>query len=194
MMTHFEIYFPELVSWVQRIYISQIHPIAEKTAGIEVKSISISENKEFDEIRKIFHTFKEFMQPHFLVFNLKPNSVTPLHMDGYEENRRRTVSLNIPISGCDSNGVTEFYDCPEENFFGDRIYKTHWLKPGRSEGTKIDEYSLSLNPIVICPQIPHKIINKSSVNNRISVSWTIKAGWYLTDAYEYFKNQNKILS
>lgn len=115
-----------------------------------------------------------FLTPHTLIFALEPYFAPILHRDKPDWFGVRTVSINIPISGCDTNWKTEFFNIPEEDM--------HWVpernaflpKPGVTIPKKFAEYSLTEKPIIAHTLIPHRITNRGSNETRVSLSWTTR--------------------
>lgn len=193
MNTFLEIHYPELVSDVKDIYWEHIHPIGLKAQGNYIKSVLIKNNDiEYEALSSIVKKYN-FLSRHLLLIKLDPNFSTPVHLDGAEEGRRRAVSFNIPISGCNGECVTEFYNNVEDDFIKDVPKATRWLKDGVSAGLKIGEYRLTENPIMICPQTPHRVNNLEGDSVRLTVSWTLRLDWNFNQAAEYFKLQNRII-
>ena len=191
MDTFVELEFPELVQDIQEIYEDGIFPLLANTNTSYVRSVFIDKtNPKHSLVRKIYKKY-DFLAHHFLAFRLEPRFCTPIHLDGAIPDKGRPISLNIPIYGCTSDCVTEFYDTDIENFWSDQIFQTRWLKSG-IEPPKIAEYSLTDNPVMVCPQTPHRINNKSTTVDRISVSWTVRFEWTFQQAVDYFRQQNRL--
>jgi hypothetical protein len=192
MDTYAEIYHPGFVKDVQEIYWDHIHPIGLATQGVHIKSVFIDRFKpEFGPLRLVFKKY-DFLAPHFLIINLDPNYSTPIHLDGAEEGKLRPISFNIPISGCNGECVTEFYDIPLSSFWKDTKTATRWLNEGAS-GPKIGEYRLKENPIMVCPQTPHRVNNLNGSERRITISWSLRTDWTFQQAVEYFKIQDRLI-
>lgn len=193
MDTFAEIYYPEIVNKVQNIYWSCIHPIGEKTHGHYIKSIFIDRfHPDHEELRKLYKLY-DFLSPHFLLINLDPYYCTPIHLDGAEIGKQRQISFNIPIQGCNDDCITEFFDIKENHFWKDNKSATRWLNEGQS-GPKIAEYRLLKNPIMVCPQTPHRVNNSLGSERRITISWTLKLDWTFQNALEFFKSQGRLIS
>jgi len=193
MNTYLELYYPEIVSDVRSIYWNHISPIGLKTKGNYIKSVLIdSALPEYEELRAIVNKYN-FLSRHLLLIKLDPHFSTPVHLDGAEDGRRRAISFNIPIEGCNGDCVTEFYNNPESDFIKDVPKATRWLKDDVAPTEKIGEYRLKENPIMVCPQTPHRVNNLEGSKTRLSVSWTLRLDWNFEQAAEYFKLQNRIV-
>ncbi len=193
MDTFAEISYPELVADVQSIYWNTIHPIGQKTLGYHIKSIVIDRhNPEHLPLINIFLKYQSILSPHFLMIHLTPSYTTPIHMDGAVTGKKRPTSFNIPIQGCNGECVTEFYDIPEESFWTDIVGATRWLKEDHT-GPKIGEYRLMSNPILVCPQTPHRVNNLDGTQDRLTVSWSLRTDWSFQQALNFFKEQNRVI-
>jgi hypothetical protein len=191
-----EIVFPELVKDVREIFWDHIDPLGfqplstmrkEGIIGLEQPSILTDDFKEIDQLRKKY----PFLDRHMLLFKLRPGFSTEIHMDGHPDNGRikqRDVSINIPISGCNESGITEFYGNPEDDFYLEKRFNVRVLKKENTPN-KIFEYSLKENPILVNPQVPHRINNLLNTEYRITVSWTIDLSWSWEDTLKYFSNR-----
>jgi hypothetical protein len=186
-----EIVFPELISDVQEIFWDHIDKLGSqnktimKTEGIfGVNEINHPAFKPISLLRKKYI----FLDPNMLIFKLRPGFATEIHLDGHPDNGRikqRPVSINIPISGCNKNGITEFYSNSESDFYLEKRFNVRVLKKGVSP-IKTYEYSLLDNPIITNPQVPHRINNIDNTEYRITVSWTIDLSWSWDDTIRYF--------
>lgn len=191
-----EIIFPELVKDVQEIFWDHIDPIGfqplhtmrkEGIIGMEQPDIPTDEFSEIARLREKY----PFLDRHMLLFKLRPGFATEIHIDGHPENGRikqRNVSINIPISGCNDLGITEFYSNPEEDFYLEKRFNVRVLKKENTP-IKILEYALKENPILVNPQVPHRVSNLLNTEYRVTVSWTLDLSWSWEDAVKYFSNK-----
>lgn len=196
-MTPFrELVFPELVKDVREIYWNHIVPLGVqplatmRKEGIIAIEQPVIPTTEFEEIAKIRKKYP-FLDRHMLLFKLRPEFATEIHIDGYPENGRikqRMVSINIPISGCNELGITEFYNNLEDDFYLEQRFNVRVLKK-ECAPVKTLEYSVKENPFLTCPQIPHRINNILNTEYRITVSWTLDLSWSWEDAVEYFSDK-----
>jgi hypothetical protein len=193
MDTFAEIFYPELVADVQEIYWDTIDKIGKKTIGSHIKSVMINkENPEHYPLCLLFKKYESFLAPHFLMIHMTPNYTTPIHLDGADVLKRRTTSFNIPIQGCDGKCITEFFDIPESDFWIDYPNATRFLKEGIT-GSKIGEYRLTTNPFLVCPQTPHRVNNLEGAVDRLTVSWSLRRDWTFQQAFNFFKENNRLV-
>jgi hypothetical protein len=186
-----EIVFPELVNDVQEIFWDHIDkigiqnlPTMKKEGIFGLDEVDHPSFKPISLLRKKYI----FLDTNMLIFKLRPGFATEIHLDGHPNNGRikqRPVSINIPISGCNKNGVTEFYSNPEADFYLEERFNVRVIKKDVSP-IKTYEYSLLDNPIVTNPQVPHRINNINNTEHRITVSWTIDLSWSWDDTIRYF--------
>lgn len=186
-----EIVFPELVNDVQEIFWDHIDnlgtqnlPTMKKEGIYSLNELPHPAFKSISLLRKKYI----FLDPNMLIFKLRPGFATEIHLDGHPNNGRikqRPISINIPISGCNKNGITEFYSNPESDFYLEERFNVRVIKKDVSP-IKAFEYSLLDNPIVTNPQIPHRINNINNTEHRITVSWTIDLSWTWDDTIRYF--------
>ena len=189
-----EIYYPELVNDVQEIYWEHIDTLGLPLGNINkpLRYISFFEpHPKFKKIQMLREKYK-FLSPHLLLFKLPPNFSTEIHLDGIIPGKMREISCNIPIKGCTTDCVTEFYDASVEDFWLDPITNTRWLISGKTPN-KISEYSLTTNPILTNPQISHRVNNLLGTGVRISISWTIDPTLSWEYLCKYFDEQVKVL-
>jgi hypothetical protein len=191
-----ELNFPELVKDVREIYWDHIEPLAgqrlptmrkEGILGLEQPVVATDEFKEIARIRKKY----PFLDRHMLLFKLRPDFATEIHIDGHPDHGRikqREVSINIPISGCNELGITEFYSNSEDDFYLEQRFNVRVMKK-ECTPVKILEYAVKENPFLTCPQIPHRINNALNTEYRITVSWTLDLSWSWEDAVEYFSDK-----
>jgi hypothetical protein len=191
-----EIYFPELVTDVRKIFWEHIDPLAfqplpamrkEGIIGFEQPERYPDQYKQIAEIREKY----PFLDRHMLLFKLRPGFATDIHLDGHPENGRvgqRNVSINIPISGCNETGLTEFYDNPEEDLYLEKRFNVRVMKKDIIPNKTL-EYALKENPFLVNPQYPHRVNNINNSEYRITVSWTIDLDWTWDYAQEYFSNK-----
>jgi hypothetical protein len=186
-----EIVFPELVNDVREIFWDHIDnlgtqnlPTMKKEGIYSLNELAHPAFKPISLLRKKYI----FLDPNMLIFKLRPGFATEIHLDGHPNNGRikqRPISINIPISGCNKNGVTEFYSNPESDFYLEERFNVRVIKKDVSP-IKTYEYSLLDNPIVTNPQVPHRINNINNTEHRITVSWTIDLSWTWDDTIRYF--------
>lgn len=188
MKPFFRLDIPELTEGVKNISDS-IAAVGEqpleimKGAGIiGVTLPKHTENKNFASIWELKKKFF-FLDTHFLKFTLTPGFSTLVHIDGYDGLPRigkRTASLNIPIRGCNNSAPTEFYSNPESDFYFNSLYGVRVIKPD-VELQKSDEYFLDDKfPVLMNPQVPHRVNNSNNPETRTTVSWTINVELGLT--------------
>jgi hypothetical protein len=188
-----EIVFPELVNDVREIFWDHIDnlgtqdlPTMKKEGIYSLNELDHPAFKPISLLRKKYI----FLDPNMLIFKLRPGFATEIHLDGHPNNGRikqRPISINIPISGCNKNGITEFYSNPESDFYLEERFNVRVIKKDVSP-IKTFEYSLLDNPIVTNPQVPHRINNIENSEHRITVSWTIDLSWTWEDTINYFEN------
>jgi len=202
MENYIKLDYLDLIRDVQDIYWEHIIPIARYVVedklvtgryarpGFQVSSVFINkEEPRHDPLKKIFRKYN-FLSHHLLVIAVDPGAISPIHMDGGE--KKRPLSLNIPIQGCDLNCTTEFFSMKEENFWLCQRTSTRWEKDG-VETPKVDEYRLTDYPVLMNPQVPHRVNSLEGKSQRLTVNWTARLDWRFEDAVEYFKSQNKII-
>lgn len=193
-----EIVYPELVQDTQKIFYDYIFPnaIPKKEILNTLRYLTVEELEDHNQIKILIKKY-EFLGEHLLIFSMPPQLCTAIHTDGIIDNAdnthglrgwRRNYSLNIPIKNCNELCKTEFFTVNEGSMFNDVPTNTTWLKAGES-AKKIAEYCLKDNPILMNPQIPHKITNSSDNTRRISVSWTINPKWSWEQLILYFQNR-----
>lgn len=196
MTPFYELIFPELVKDVQEIYWEHIDPLAGmrlptmRNEGILGLEQPIAVTDEFKEIVRIREKYP-FLDRHMLLFKLRPGFTTEIHTDGHPNFGRvkqRQVSINIPISGCNELGITEFYSNSEDDFYLEPRFNTLVIKK-ECIPVKTLEYSVKENPFLTCPQIPHRINNSLNKEYRITVSWTLDLSWSWENAVEYFSDK-----
>ena len=193
MDTFAEIYYPELVADVQNIYWDTIDKICKQTVGRTIKSITIDkENPEHYPLCLLYKKYESILSPHFLLIHVTPKFTTPIHLDGALPTKQRQTSFNIPIEGCNGECVTEFFDIPENDFWIDYPNATRFLKDGITE-SKIGEYRLTSNPVLVCPQTPHRVNNLQGTVDRITVSWSLRRDWSFRKAFNFFKEQGRLV-
>jgi hypothetical protein len=193
-----EIFFPELVQDTQKIFNTHIFPNAIPKNEIlrTLRYLIIDDLEDHSPIKTLTEKY-DFLSGHLLVFSLPPQLCTAIHTDGIVDavdstyglrGWKRNYSLNIPIKNCNDLCKTEFFTVKKGSMFNDIPTNTTWLKAGES-AEKISEYCLKDNPILMNPQIPHKITNSSDDTRRISVSWTINPEWSWERLISYFQNR-----
>jgi hypothetical protein len=191
-----EIFFPDLVKDVQGIFWKHIDSLGfqplpimrrEGIIGME-QPLTFQENwKEIAHIREKY----SFLDRHMLLFKLQPGFATEIHLDGHPRNGRikqRAVSINIPISGCNDLGITEFYNNSKEDFYLEERFNVRVMKK-EIVPIKTYQYALKENPILINPQYPHRVNNIENNVYRISVSWTLDLSWSWEDALNNFSDK-----
>lgn len=193
-----EIAYPEIVKDTQKIFNEHIFPnaIPKKEILRSLRYLTIDDLEVDNPIKFLMEKYV-FLSEHLLVFSLPPQLCTAIHTDGIINTAdstyglrgwRRNFSLNIPIKNCNDLCKTEFFTVEEGSMFDDIPTNTTWLKAGKS-AEKIAEYCLRDNPVLMNPQIPHKITNSSDNTRRISVSWTINPDWSWERLVTYFQNR-----
>ena len=128
---------------------------------------------QLNDIQRLLDKYP-FLNPHTLIFAIKPNWPSILHRDRTDSNGNRAVSINIPISGCSSDWKTDFVNLPDEDMYWAPEKNAFLPKPGVTIPKKFAEYSLTDKPIIVHTQIPHRITNYGSDKTRVSLSWTTK--------------------
>jgi hypothetical protein len=205
MKNYIEVDFPDLVTDVKDIYWNHILPIGrfsvvdEKVTGryvrpgFQVSSVFIDEKLPAHQPLRLLLNKYTFLARHLLIISVDPRAISPIHLDGADLGRRRPISCGIPIIGCDTNCKTEFFDIPPDGFWLCDSTKTRWVKEN-IETPKIDEYTLTDNPIIMNPQIPHRVNNLTGTVHRLTVNWTVNTSWKFNNAVDYFQSVNKILA
>jgi hypothetical protein len=188
-----EIYYPELVKDVQEIYWEHIDPLASPRPDPNrpLRRLFTEKKPEFEKLHAMRAKYP-FLGPHMLLFKVPVKWSTEIHLDGTDEITTRLTSFNIPIKGCTTNCVTEFYDAEDEDFWKDPLSHTRWLLP-RKTPNKIYEYSLTTNPVLTNPQVPHRVNNLTGTEIRVSVSWTIDPKFSWEHMCKYFDDQGRSL-
>lgn len=188
-----EIHYPELVQDVQEIYWEHIDPLAAPSL-VKIKplrSLFIEKKPEFEKLHAIRKKYP-FLGPHMLLFNVPTKWSTEIHLDGINTITPRILSFNIPIKGCTTDCVTEFFDATVSDFWVDPMSMTRWLLPKKTPN-KIFEYSLTTNPVLTNPQVPHRVNNQTGKEMRISISWTIDPELSWENICKYFDEQGRSL-
>lgn len=181
-----EIFYPELVADVRAAFKEHIFPHADPKdkPGASLRYLIIDNRYEYKFLNLLLVKYV-FLSEHLFIFRLRPNQETNIHTDGIVHDAKMTpnlrgwkrqYSLNLPIKNCTSQCKTEFFNIENHAMFVDQPSNTTWLKDGEP-AEKIAEYCLLNNPILMNPQVPHRIINSSHDMYRTSVSWTIKPDW-----------------
>jgi hypothetical protein len=192
-----EIYHPQLVKDVREVFENFIFPIAEPRNKplAQLKYIMIDDSENMLPLKKLTEKYG-FLSDHLLIFQIVPGQNGAIHADGIHSNDKnlrgwkRHYGINIPIKNCNRECITEFFKIKEEDLFIDERTNTRWLRAGAS-AEKIDEYYLIDNPILINPQVPHKITNSPNGKLRVSVSWTVNPEWTWDQLILYFEKTNK---
>jgi hypothetical protein len=183
-----ELNFPELVSNCRKIYDEHIEPLSVqqvpimKTEGI----LSVFSNNNTLEINKIRKQYP-FLSKHLYIFKMRPGFKTYIHLDGHDKHMlgKRDLSLNIPISGCNSLSTTEFFNIPEKDFYLEPKFNVRVTKPDIEIPPPSYTYYLKDNPFIVNPQTPHRANNELNDVYRISLSWTINSKWKLDEILEF---------
>lgn len=174
-----EIILPSLVNDVRSIFWDHIDHLGMPAYDINrsLRHLKVdASNDKHQALVKILNKYP-FLVGHLLLFKLPPGFSTDVHLDGLGDKLSiRRFSCNISIEGASANGLTEFYDVKESDFFYDTSNTTRFLKPG-APAVKIDEYALLDNPILVNTQVPHRVNNTQSEIKRVSVSWTVHPRW-----------------
>lgn len=184
-----EIKMPALVKEVKGIF-SYIDILSNKlNTSKSLYSVSTinflnENNKTFEPFIKIVEKYP-FLQKFFRVLKIEPNFSIAIHLDGLEKTNLTNYNLNIPISGCTNEGITEFYKVKPEHIYIDIKKNTRFIIDG-SPIQKIDEYKMTDNPFLCHTQIPHRVINNSN-SHRISISWAVKKEWTIKSILNFLK-------
>jgi len=197
-----EIFYPELVNDVRAVFKEHIFPYADPTdkPGASLRYLIIDSRQEYKSLNSLLEKYI-FLSEHLFIFRLRPQQETDIHTDGIVHDAKMTpnlrgwkrqYSLNLPIKNCTSQCKTEFFNVENHAMFVDQPSNTTWLKAGEP-AEKIAEYCLENNPILMNPQVPHRIINSSHDMYRISVSWTIKPDWTWEKLQAHFFDRQKNL-
>lgn len=172
---YLEVNLPELVSDIQFEF--------ERLNKIESNAISFGPYRSLqfyrpeDEYRQFDYLFEKypFLFKHSLLFILETDNIGVLHRDNLPnpKNRIRSVSLNIPISGCSTEWKTEFYDVPPEDMHWNAAVNAFVPNSTSTDDyKKVGEYYLKDKPVLVNTQVPHCIIPNKATKPRISLSWT----------------------
>lgn len=189
--THYlELDIPEFVSDIQKEfdYINQLG--TNKHVGLELlRTIIIKQDT--DEYKHLSYLFEKypFLYPHILLFSFPPGASAPIHKDGIKSDEIRFVSINIPIQGCTTNCVTEFFNIGDEFMYEPEGARSVLVIPGALEkglkATRAGQYSLLDKPVIVDTQKPHRINNSKGLEPRVSLSWTTRfKSW--DSAVEFF--------
>ena len=141
-----------------------------------------------DEIYEPFIKIVEkypFLQKFFRILKVEPNFSIAIHLDGLEKTNLTNYNLNIPISGCTNESITEFYKVKPEHIYTDIKKNTRFIIDG-SPIEKIDEYKMTDNPFLCHTQIPHRVLNNSNLY-RVSISWAVKKEWTIKSILKSLK-------
>lgn len=176
-MNHKEIYLPQLVDDVRKIFWEHINPHAlPEFQESPLRILKADSNNEHH--REIFNITKKypFLVGHLLIFKIQQGYASGIHKDGMVDDVERHRSCNIPILGCNNKCITEFYKVNDDDLIYDRVRKARFIKDG-SPFEKIDEYTLEENPVLCYTQQAHRVNNLNGIETRLSVSWTVSKRW-----------------
>jgi len=187
-----EVKIPTLVSEVKSIFTYIDNLSTENNTSKSLYSVNtinfLNENNEvYKPLIKIVEKYP-FLQKFLRVLRIKPNHAIAIHMDGLEKTHITDYNLNIPISGCTNNGLTEFFEVRPDDIYTDFEKNTRFVIDGSSI-KKIDEYKMIDNPFLCCTQFPHRVINNSDIY-RVSISWAVKKEWSIKSILELTKTIN----
>ena len=187
-----EIKIPLLVKEVKSIF-THIDDLSNKiNTSKSLYSVStinfLNENTElYKPLIKIVEKYP-FLQKFLRVLRIKPNYAIAIHMDGLEKTNLTDYNLNIPISGCTNDCLTEFYKVKPEHIYTDFKKNTRFVIDG-SPIEKIDEYKMIDNPFLCRTQVTHRVINNSDIY-RVSISWAVKKEWSIKSILELTETIN----
>lgn len=184
-----EVKMPSLVKEVKDIF-PYIDDLSNKlNASKSLYSVStinfLNENNEtYEPFIKIVEKYP-FLQKFFRILKIQPNFSLNIHLDGLEKTNLTNCNLNIPISGCTNESITEFYKVKPEHIYTDFKKNTRFVIDG-SPIEKIGEYKMLNNPFLCHTQIPHTVINSSN-SYRVSISWAVKKEWTIKSIINFLK-------
>jgi hypothetical protein len=190
-----ELDLPELVRESQEAYNNDLEKIKEqhtyffenleRLGSIYAPLIPI----HFPNLRKILVKYP-FLNNEILLFGCSPGFCGAIHIDVRPTEHApsgkivkefleapRLISINIPLSGCNTNGVTEFFNTTLDDFKFETKYHNALILDSTADPSKICEYSLTSNPILTNTQISHRVNNTNNKEFRISLSWSIRKNW-----------------
>jgi len=178
---------PELITDIQEVFFDIIDPAGNPKNELERSSRWF----RFDDNNKIklIRTKYPFLSDGGLILKIKPGCSTAIHIDGttYSPEKQRNGSVNIPISGCTNDCVTEFFDNNIIDFYdtnGPLSVSMH-LKKDAIPIKSIYQYSLVDKAVLTNPQLPHRVVNYGEIT-RVSVSWSVNFHLNWEQNLDYF--------
>jgi hypothetical protein len=179
---------PELITDIQEVFFDIIDPAGHPKNELERSGRWFRFDDDNNKI-KLIRTKYPFLSDGGLILKIKPECSTAIHIDGtvYSPEKQRNGSLNIPISGCTNECVTEFFDNDLNDFHNANgtLSVSRHLKSGIVPIKSIYQYSLIDKAILTHPQIPHRVVNRSNTT-RVSVSWSVNFHLNWEQNLDYF--------
>jgi hypothetical protein len=184
-----EVKIPSLVKEVKDIFpyadiLSNKLNTSKSLYSVSTINFLNENNETYKPFIKIVEKYP-FLQKFFRILKIEPNFSLAIHLDGLEKTNLTDYNLNIPISGCTNESITEFYKIKPEHIYTDLKKNTRFVIDG-SPIEKIDEYKMLDNPFLCHTQIPHRVINNSNLY-RVSISWAVKKEWTIKSIINFLK-------
>jgi hypothetical protein len=184
-----EVKIPSLVKEVKDIFpyadiLSNKLNTSKSLYSVSTINFLNENNETYKPFIKIVEKYP-FLQKFFRILKIEPNFSLAIHLDGLEKTNLTDYNLNIPVSGCTNESLTEFYKINPEYIYTDLKKNTRFVIDG-SPIEKIDEYKMLENPFLCHTQIPHRVINNSNLY-RVSISWAVKKEWTIKSIINFLK-------
>jgi hypothetical protein len=184
-----EVKIPSLVKEVKDIFpyadiLSNKLNTSKSLYSVSTINFLNENNETYQPFIKIVEKYP-FLQKFFRILKIEPNFSLAIHLDGLEKKNLTDYNLNIPVSGCTNESLTEFYKVNPEHIYADLKKNTRFVIDG-SPIEKIDEYKMLDNPFLCHTQIPHRVINNSNLY-RVSISWAVKKEWTIKSIINFLK-------
>jgi len=184
-----EVKIPSLVKEVKDIFpyadiLSNKLNTSKSLYSVSTINFLNENNETYQPFIKIVEKYP-FLQKFFRILKIEPNFSLAIHLDGLEKKNLTDYNLNIPVSGCTNESLTEFYKVNPKHIYTDLKKNTRFVIDG-SPIEKIDEYKMLDNPFLCHTQIPHRVINNSNLY-RVSISWAVKKEWTIKSIINFLK-------
>jgi hypothetical protein len=184
-----EVKIPSLVKEVKDIFpyadiLSNKLNTSKSLYSVSTINFLNENNETYQPFIKIVEKYP-FLQKFFRILKIEPNFSLAIHLDGLEKKNLTDYNLNIPVSGCTNESLTEFYKVNPEHIYTDLKKNTRFVIDG-SPIEKIDEYKMTDNPFLCHTQVPHTVINNSN-SYRVSISWAVKKEWNIESILKFLK-------
>ena len=184
-----EVKIPSLVKEVKDIFpyadiLSNKLNTSKSLYSVSTINFLNENNETYQPFIKIVEKYP-FLQKFFRILKIEPNFSLAIHLDGLEKTNLTDYNLNIPVSGCTNESLTEFYKVNPKHIYTDLKKNTRFVIDG-SPIEKIDEYKMLDNPFLCHTQIPHRVINNSNLY-RVSISWAVKKEWTIKSIINFLK-------